>query len=124
MNGKGYNNDGFLQYEIISGRGKIKEYYNNGELRFEGKYLNGIIKGKYYLGGKLIFEGEYLNGKKNGKVKEYYDNGKLKFEGEYLDGEKNGKAKEYYDNGELKFEGQYLIHILHFLFGHILFHSI
>ena len=64
-----------LEYEIISGNGKGKEYYNNG---------------------KLEFEGEYLNGERNGKGKEYDDCGRLRFEGEYLNGERNEKIKEYY----------------------------
>ena len=50
-------------YELINGTGKIKEYNEDGELEFEG---------------------EYLNGERNGKGKEYHGNGKLKFEGEYL----------------------------------------
>ena len=52
---------------------------------------NGKVK-EYYYNGKLIFEGEYLNGKRNGKGKEYY-NGKLIFEGEYLNGKKMEKEK-------------------------------
>ena len=35
------------------------------------------------MDGELEFEGEYLNGQRNGKGKEYYNN-KLIFEGEYL----------------------------------------
>ena len=57
-NGKGYKN-GKIEFEINEGKGYIKEYYYDGELRFEG---------------------EYLNGKRNGKGKEYYYDGKLKFE--------------------------------------------
>ena len=69
-----------------NGKGKIKIYSDNGE---------------------LIFEGEYLNGEKNGNGKEYdYNSGKLRFEGKYLNGEKNGKGKEYYTNDKLKFEGE------------------
>ena len=47
--------------------GKVKEYYDNGNLRFEGEYLNGMRNGKgkeYNIYGQLIFEGEYLNGEK------------------------------------------------------------
>ena len=58
------------------------------------KERNG--KGKEYnFNGELIFEGEYLNGKMNGKVKEYNFNGKLLFEGEYLYG--NKWKGRYYD---------------------------
>ena len=67
--GKGYDTNGNKIYELINGNGKIKEYYGNSKLKFEG---------------------EFFNGEKNGKGKEYYENGRLKFEGEYL----NGKRKE------------------------------
>ena len=51
-------------------------------------------KGKLYYEGNLIFEGDYLNGKRNGKGKEFFLNGILKYEGEYLNGERNGKRKK------------------------------
>ena len=41
--------------------------------------------------GDLIYEGDYLNGKANGKGKEYNKEGKLIFEGEYSNGKKNGR---------------------------------
>ena len=80
-NGKGYDAENNIVYELINGKGFIKEYHYNNELKFEG---------------------EYLNGEKNGKGKEYKWNGV--FEGEYLNGEKNGKGKEYNYKGELVFE--------------------
>ena len=86
-NGKGYDKNGIIEFEIKNGNGKGKEYNYNNE---------------------LIFEGEYLNGEKNGKGKEYDYNNRLKFEGEYLNGERNGKGKEYYDKDKLMFEGEYL----------------
>ena len=55
-NGFGYNVNGNMEFEIKDGKGKIKEYHENG---------------------KLEFEGEYLNGEKNGKGREYNYNGKL-----------------------------------------------
>ena len=77
-NGKGYDKNGNIIYELINGNGKVKEYD--------------------WYSGELSFEGEYLNGKRNGKGKEYYDNyGNLIFEGEYKNGDIwNGKRK-YYD---------------------------
>ena len=55
----------------------------NGKKNGKGKeYRSGIL----IYNGELSFEGEYIDGKKNGKGKEYnYDN---IFEGEYLNGEK------------------------------------
>ena len=96
-NGKGYDENGNIIYELINGTGKVKEYYD-GDLFFEGEYLNGKRngKGKQYYYGKLVFEGEYLNGKRNGKAKEYYDNGNLIFEGEYLM-VKYGQVKDMID---------------------------
>ena len=77
---------------------------------YKGKYIvyETKGKGKEYFNGELKFEGEYLNGKRNGKRKEYDYNGKLSFEWEYLNGKRNGKGKEYYGNGTLYFEGEYL----------------
>ena len=67
-NGKGYDENGNIIYELISGNGKVKEYAND----------------------KLIFEGEYINGKRwNGNEKEYNDEGELINIVEYI----NGKRK-------------------------------
>ena len=89
-NGKGYDPDGKMVYELIDGNGKVKEYDENGNLEFEGEYINGERNGKgkeFNFDGLLIFEGEYLNGKRNGKGKEY-NNGKIIFEGEYINDER------------------------------------
>ena len=98
--------------------GKGKEYNIEGNLIYEGVYLNDKrkeIKKKgflyfdddgYYT---LMFEGELLNGQKNGKGKEYDQRGNIIFEGEYLNGEKlNSKCKIFYDNDQLKFEGEFI----------------
>ena len=80
-NGKGYDENGNIIYELINGNGKVKEYYDNGNLAFEGTYLNGKRNGKgkeYWIDGELEFEGEYLNGNRKGK--EYNDN--LEFQDE------------------------------------------
>ena len=54
--------------------------------------------------GELEFEGEYLNGNRwNGKGKEYNDNGELIFEGKYINGKKIEKERiENYINGKIK----------------------
>ena len=73
-NGKGYDEQCNIIYELVNGNGQVKEYCY-GKLIFEGEYLKGKRNGmgKEYKYGKLIFEGEYLNGKKwNGKK---YDQG-------------------------------------------------
>ena len=55
------------------------------EKYFNDEFFKKKIKRKEYdYNGNLLFEGEYLNGERNGKGKEYDYNGQLKFEGEYL----------------------------------------
>ena len=113
----------FIIYETKS---KVKEYNYDGELIYEGEYLNGKRSGKgneFFL-DELVFEGEYLNGKRNGKGK-IYENGKLIFEGEYIKGKlindnfdkngkiitkcKDGEITQIYDfRGKLIFEGEFL----------------
>ena len=83
-NGKGYDANGKVIYEINNGTGYLKEYDKQG---------------------KLIFEGEVLNGRKNGKGKEYSNslNCFIDFEGEYLNGKRwNGKQKHYWSYGSFE----------------------
>ena len=95
--------------EYLNGEknGKGKEYHHhNGKVKFIGEYLKGERNGKgkqYDYDGNLIFEGFFLNGNRiilkektgndnirTGKIfaSEYNYDGKLKFEGEYLNGKK------------------------------------
>ena len=69
--GIGYSGLNNIIYELKQGKGFVREYNDDGELLFEGEYLNGKRngKGKDYWKGKLEFEDEYLNGKRNGKEK-------------------------------------------------------
>ena len=108
-NGRGYDENGNIIYELKDGNGFVKEF--NLLFPFEGEYSNGEKngKGKYYSSkGKIKSEGEYINGERNGKGKEFNSvNGSLKFEGEYLNGKRwNGRGKEY-KSGKLIFEGEY-----------------
>ena len=41
MSGKGYNYNGSLEFELINGAGKVKEYNEDGQLEYEGEDLNG-----------------------------------------------------------------------------------
>ena len=110
------------EYKNKKREGKGKEYYENGQLKFEGEYLNGRRwKGKgYNINGDFHLEIE------NGIVKEYFNKNKIKFEGGYLNGKiwngkgynlegkeefeiKNGKwyIKEFDYYGQLIYEGDY-----------------
>jgi len=109
VKGKEYYEIGELKYEGKYEEGAYKmgkEYFINGKLYFEGEYEEGQYKkGKEYSNGKLCFEGEYEEDLRQ-KGKEY-SNGKLCFEGEYEEGEYK-KGKEYYETGELKYKGEWV----------------
>ena len=78
------------RYIEFEADGKGKEYNDDGELKFEGEYLNGKRwngKGFNIVRNKIL---EIINGE--GKGKEYNYEGRLIFEGEYL----NGKRKDNY----------------------------
>ena len=111
VKGKEYNYNGQLLFEgeflrKEKWKGKINKYYKD-ELIFEGEYLDGKLwsgKGKEIDSeGNITFEGEYINGMKSGYLKKYNYYYRLIFEGEYLNDEKNGNAKEYNWKGELIF---------------------
>ena len=114
-NGKGYDINGNIIYELINGNCIVKGYHEVDlqiKIIYEGEYKNGKKNGKgkeYYYMDKILYEGEYLNGKRHGKGKQYYYiDGNLEFEGEYLYNEKK-KGKEYYNaESKLMFEGEYL----------------
>ena len=81
-NGKGYDENGNIIYELNNGNGKVKEYnYSTGEIIFEGEYLNGKRwngKGKERRKNKLV-EVEYLNGKINEEGQKHADNSFQKY---------------------------------------------
>ena len=130
--GKGYEPNGeTLAYEIIEGKGFIKQYYNTSRnIKYESGYLNGEINGKgkeYYdnFNNNLKFEGEFLNGKKwngylyIGNTLHEIKNGKeVIYENEIIDVIPshikyknvvlNGKKREYGFDNKLEFEGEYL----------------
>ena len=118
-NGKRYDQEGNIMYELKNGKG-IKKFYFSG-FDFTSEYNENPTLERLIL----LSEWEYLNGERNGKGKEYDFNGVLDFEGEYLNDKRNGKGKEYksgmilnsenrdYNNnkekkGDLIFEGEYL----------------
>ena len=108
--GKGYNYFRKEEFEIMDGKGFVREYDNKGALISDGKYNNGKMNGtirEYNVYRETIFFGEYKNGKRNGEGEEYNNEGKIIFKGEYLNGFRN-KGKFYDNEGKLIFEGECL----------------
>ena len=90
--------------------GLIKEWYSNGNQKFEGVYAVGLLQGnckQWYTDGKLESEVSYKNGKKDGLIKEWYSNGNQKFEGVYAVGLLQGNCKQWYTDGKLESEVSY-----------------
>ena len=114
-NGKGYDENGNLLYEVNNGIGNIREYFYPYANHFIiiTEYIHGKINEKiklYNFNRVLLYELIIVKDTKIVIIKEYdKNNGKLFSEGEYLDGKKKGKFKEYNpENGILIFEGEYL----------------
>ena len=77
---------------------------------YEGQFKNDLPNGKgvkYYSNGNILYEGYFLNGKFDGKGKYIYDNGDY-FIGQYKNGLRIGKGNLYYRNGNIMYEGDYV----------------
>ena len=122
-NGKGYDLNNNIVYELKNGCGYVKIYHDLiNRLLFEGEYKDCIRNGngkEYDIYGEIIFEGEYKNGKKWNRYIHYKQNvyelkegngyiKSLEYEGEYKNGKKSGKGKESYIDNTLKFAGEYI----------------
>jgi antitoxin component YwqK of YwqJK toxin-antitoxin module len=89
------------------------EYYDAGELKDHGKYVNGLKIGDwkfYYMNGKIEQTGTYLkNEKPDGEWKWYYENTDLLRRDEvYSEGVENGTFIEYSDTGSIETKGEYM----------------
>ena len=87
-----------------------KNYYDNGQLASETKFMDSTKNGEsiaYYKDGKLLGKCIYRNGKINGEVTEFHKTGKLMFKGIQIDGNLVGTATHYYANGKPESELYY-----------------
>lgn len=90
-------------------------FYENGEKREEGHYMNDLKHGEWtywYENGNIWSKGFFNNGLRDGATNVYYKSGKPQYEGFYSLGETDGKwifwdsegikVKEvYYEKGKL-----------------------
>lgn len=114
----------FYKYGKLSSEGKIdkdlnytglwKQYRDDGSLRGEGNYTNGMKTGvwkEYHENGTLESIGNYTErgGNRTGEWKEYHNNGQLWEIGEYngATGFRVGFWKYYHDNGQISHSGKY-----------------
>ncbi len=81
-----------------------KEYYASGKIRFLYSIKYNSVNGKvieYYENGNLKLEGKYLKGVKEGVHKTYYDNKNIESISEYKQGDLL-EATIYYKSGKVK----------------------
>ncbi len=93
--------------------GVCRDLYENGEIKSERNYKNGILDGsfvRYYKNGQVSVEVNYSEGSPVDGFKQYYENGKLKAEKVY-----NGNSQvltRWFENGvktaEIHFENNML----------------
>lgn len=122
-----------LTKEIITGN--VYEQDDNGILKFDCVYRNGLLNGEkkvFFKNGTIKESSNFSNGNLNGLRKTWYENGAkeseeiyvngvldsiqlifhvngyLQFERPYKNGKKNGLHNEYYENGKLKSETIYI----------------
>lgn len=92
-------------------QGPWKEFYEQGELKNEGNYKNGLREGGwvfYYRNGKEEQQGAYRKGKPDGDWKWTYRNGQTWRAEVFYDGLEEGNAIEYNDTGKVVTKGNYL----------------
>ena len=107
-----YYYDGYsiqAEYTLKNGllNGTLKSYYQNGNLKKTGNYINGKENGlfkEYNEDGSINIEYSMKDGEMNGAFKTYYENGQVKKTGGFLNGKQNGKFYEYAENGWLDAE--------------------
>lgn len=111
----GYYESGELkkfEYNYVDGfiEGVVKEYYENGQLKFTAPYQKGYKNGleqNFYPNGKLQSDYTYVQGVLTGPYHSYFANGQLYEKGTYQDDELNGTYEQFYANGILSFQYTY-----------------
>lgn len=96
------------EYKLGLREGNGNEFYDNGQLKITGNWVNNILQGEvqiYYENGNLAYNGQWFDFKRNGYGIQYYENGNIKQEGELKDDLVCGKNKLYLEDGRLHFEG-------------------
>lgn len=81
-------------------QGNWKAYDVNGNLKFEGRFVDGLPVGTftyYYPDGKIRAVSEMIDGGKRSHTKIYHKNTRLMAEGNYLNKQKDSTWKYYSD---------------------------
>lgn len=88
--------------------GKVKQYYETGELKILTEYEMGVLVNKqidYWENGNIQASESFKNGITDGVYKWFYESGKLRAEWEIVMDVETGFYKYYHENGQLQFTG-------------------
>lgn len=91
--------------------GPWKEYYEDGSLRVEGTYKDGLKEGdwRYYSSkGNLIQEGGFRKGKPHGDWVWNYEDGAVHRRESYRRGREEGSSIEYNPTGKVTAQGEFI----------------
>ena len=77
--------------------------YYIGQLKNDYRHGKGIL---YYKNGNIKYEGDFVENKFGGNGKLILEDGQY-YIGQFKDGFKHGKGIEYYSNGIIKYEGEF-----------------
>jgi len=61
------------------------------------------IKKEYWANGQIKWETPYKNGERDGIAKYWYEDGQIGYEILYKNGKRDGIEKYWYDNGQIKY---------------------
>ena len=97
---------GTLENGLLQGKGQ--EYDEEGLLRYEGNFVDGLRSGdgRLYEAGVLVYEGQFSDGEINGMGTAYEDGVKC-YEGAFVDGLYEGSGTAYYPSGVKAYAGSF-----------------
>ena len=90
--------------------GKWIYYWENGNIKIEGEYLQNLKlkNGNIFIRMKIQQKGTYIKNLPNGLWEWWYDGRRKRRTEEYLNGRENGIVNEYDTNGVIITYGEYV----------------
>jgi len=90
-------------HQIFHQHIKIEDNINNKIMKNIHGQKHGIYR-EWYSNGQLRYEHNYVHDLKHGICYGWYPNGQLKYEDNYFHGQKHGICRRWYPNGQLGHE--------------------
>ncbi len=101
----------YFKNDMTNVTGKVVGHFENGQISFEGVFLEGKMEGahlEWRKNGSKVKETNYNNGVIHGMLRWWYDNGQIWSETIYKNGKMNGIARTWYENGRQAMETNFI----------------